>query len=231
MTIRLRRPAVLLVAVVCCVSFVAGQAARTAPPAAKRVDHNQVWHGQTVNDPYFWLREKANPEVAKYLEAENAYTETMTAGLAPFRDALYKEMLARIKQTDLGVPVRDGKFYYYSRTIEGQQYPLYCRKPMAADGSYRADAPELVMLDQNEMAKGLKFLGLGAAQVSDDGNLLAYSTDTTGFRQYTLHVKALVARRAYPDTAERVTSVEWANDNQTLFYVTEDKVTKRPNQL
>ena len=102
---------------------------------------------------------------------------------------------------------------------------------MAEDGSFNADAPELVMLDQNEMAKGLKFLGLGAAQVSDDGNLLAYSTDTTGFRQYTLHVKALVTRRAYADTAERVTSVEWANDNQTLFYVTEDKVTKRPNQL
>jgi oligopeptidase B len=184
-----------------------------------------------VNDPYFWLREKSNPDVAKYLEAENAYTEATTAGLAPFRDALYKEMLARIKQTDLGVPTRDGKFYYYSRTVEGQQYPLSCRKPMAADGSYRADAPELVMLDQNEMAKGLTFLGIGAAQVSDDGNLLAYSTDTTGFRQYALHVKALVARRTYADTAERVTSVEWANDNQTLFYVTEDKVTKRPNQL
>ncbi len=231
MNTRLRRVAVWLVAVVCWVGFVAGQAARPTPPVAKRVDHTQVWHGETVNDPYFWLREKANPEVAKYLEAENAYTETMTAGLAPFRDALYTEMLARIKQTDLGVPVRDGKFYYYSRTIEGQQYPLYCRKPMAADGAYRADAPELVMLDQNEMAKGLKFLGLGAAQVSDDGNLLAYSTDTTGFRQYTLRVKALAATGAYADTAERVTSVEWANDNQTLFYVTEDKVTKRPNQL
>jgi oligopeptidase B len=228
---RLRRPAVLLAAILCCASFVAGQAARPTAPVAKRIDHTQVWHGETVNDPYFWLREKANPEVAKYLEAENAYTEAMTAGLAPFRDALYKEMLARIKQTDLGVPTRDGKHYYYSRTVEGQQYPLYCRKPMAADGSYRADAPELVMLDQNEMAKGLKFLGIGAARVSDDGNLLAYSTDTTGFRQYTLHVRALVTRRAYADTAERVTSVEWANDNQTLFYVTEDKVTKRPNQL
>jgi oligopeptidase B len=221
----------LLVAVVCWVGFVACQTAGPTPPVATRVDHTQVWHGETVNDPYFWLREKSNPDVAKYLEAENTYTEAMTAGLAPFRDALYKEMLARIKQTDLGVPVRDGKFYYYSRTVEGQQYPLYCRKPMAADGSYRADAPELVMLDQNEMAKGLTFLGIGAAQVSDDGNLLAYSTDTTGFRQYALHIKALVARRAYADTAERVTSVEWANDNQTLFYVTEDKVTKRPNQL
>jgi oligopeptidase B len=221
----------LLVAIVCWVGFVAGQAARPTPPVAKRVDHTQVWHGETVNDPYFWLREKGNPDVAKYLEAENAYAEAMTAGLAPFRDALYKEMLARIKQTDLGVPARDGRFYYYSRTVEGQQYPLYCRKPAAANGSYRADAPELVMLDQNAMAKGLAFLGIGAAQVSDDGNLLAYSTDTTGFRQYTLHVKALVTRRAYADTAERVTSVEWANDNQTLFYVTEDKVTKRPNQL
>jgi oligopeptidase B len=219
MTFHLRHLAMLLAAVVCYEGFVVGQAARPTPPVAKRIDHKQVWHGETVNDPYFWLREKSNPDVA------------MTAGLAPFRDALYKEMLARIKQTDLDVPVRDGKFYYYSRTVEGQQYPLYCRKPAAPDGSYRADAPELVMLDQNEMAKGLKFLGLGAAQVSDDGNLLAYSTDTTGFRQYGLHVKALGTNRAYADTAERVTSVEWAADNQTLLYVTEDKVTKRPNQL
>ena len=158
---------------VCWVGFVSGQAARPTPPVAKRVDHTQVWHGETLNDPYFWLREKSAPDVANYLEAENAYTEAMTAGLAPFRDALYKEMLARIKQTDLGVPARDGKFYYYSRTVEGQQYPLHCRKPAAADGAYRADAPELVMLDQNEMAKGLTFLGIGAAQVSDDGNLLA----------------------------------------------------------
>ena len=132
MTIRLRRLPVLLVAVVCCVSFVAGQAARPTPPVAKRVDHTQVWHGETVNDPYFWLREKANPEVAKYLEAENAYTEAMTAGLAPFRDALYKEMLARIKQTDLGVPTRDGKFYYYSRTDRGAAVPALL--PQAGGG-------------------------------------------------------------------------------------------------
>ena len=231
MTTRLRRVFVLLAAFVCYEGAALGQSSGPTPPVAKRVDYKQVWHGETVIDPYFWLREKSHPDVAKYLEAENAYTEAMTAGLVPFRDALYKEMLSRIKQTDLGVPVRDGKFYYYSRTVEGQQYPLYCRKPASEDGSYRADAPEFVMLDQNEMAKGLKFLGLGALQVSDDGNLLAYSTDTTGFRQHTLHVKALTTPRVHADTAERVTSVEWANDNQTLFYVTEDKVTKRPNQL
>jgi oligopeptidase B len=227
----LRPLAVLFAIVLCCGGALVGQGSRPMPPAAARIDHKQVWHGQTVNDPYFWLRQKSNPEVAKYLEAENAYTEAMTAGLTPFRDALYKEMLGRIKQTDLGVPARDGRFYYYSRTVEGQQYPLFCRKPAAADGAFRADAPELVMLDQNEMAKGLKFLGLGAAQVSDDGNLLAYSTDTTGFRQYTLHVKSLDTGREFTDTAERATSVEWAADNRTIFYVTEDKVTKRPNQL
>jgi oligopeptidase B len=207
------------------------QPSAPTPPVAKRIEHKQVWHGETVIDPYFWLREKTNPDVAKYLEAENAYTAAMTAGLAPFREALYKEMLGRIKQTDLSVPTREGKFYYYSRTVEGQQYPIYCRKAAAADGSYDLKAPESILLDQNEMAKGLPFLGLGAAQVSDDGNLLAYATDTTGFRQYVLHVKDLRAGTVFTDSAERVTSVEWAADNRTLLYTTEDKVTKRSNQL
>ncbi len=182
-------------------------------------------------DPYFWLREKANPEVAKYLEAENAYTQAMTKTLVPFQDSLYKEMLGRIKQTDLSVPVRNGKFYYYSRTEEGKQYPIYCRKAAAPDGSLDSHAAEIVMLDQNEMAQGLPFLNIGNVRISDDDNLLAYTTDTTGFRQYELHVKDIRNGRILPDTAERVTTAAWAGDNQTLFFVTEDKVTKRPNQL
>ncbi|MGD0580473.1 MAG: oligopeptidase B, partial [Bryobacteraceae bacterium] len=104
--------------------------AQTAPvpPVAKRVEHKEVRQGETVVDNYFWLREKTNPEVIQYLEAENAYTAAMTQGLKPFEDALYKEMLGRIKQTDLSVPVHRGNYLYYSRDEEGKQYPIQCRK-------------------------------------------------------------------------------------------------------
>ncbi len=201
------------------------------PPVAKRIDHKVVWHGETVVDPYYWLRERTNPEVVKYLEAENAYTEAMTRDLKPFQDVLYKEMLGRIKQSDLSVPVRQGKYYYYSRTEEGKQYPVYCRKAAAPDGSLDAKAAESVLLDQNEMAKGLPFLSIGEVSVSDDDSLLAYSTDTTGYRQYVLHVKNLRTGEILPDTAERVTSGKWAADNKTLFFTTEDKVTKRSDHF
>jgi len=201
------------------------------PPVAPRIEHTEVRHGETAVDPYFWLREKSNPEVARYLEVENAYTEAVTKAQKPFQEALYKEMLGRIKQTDLSVPARRGKFYYYSRTEEGKQYPIYCRKAAAADNSFDDKAGEAVMLDQNEMARGLPYLGLTGLAVSDDGNLLAYGTDTTGFRQFDLHVKDLGTGHTLPDTAARVTSMEWAADNRTLFFTTENKETKRSNQL
>lgn len=227
-----RSRAILVLATIIAAStiFSTAQQAPT-PPVARRIEHKVVWHGETVVDYYFWLREKTNPEVAKYLEAENAYTETMTKDLKPFQETLYKEMLGRIKQTDLSVPVRRGKYYYYSRTEEGKQYPIYCRKAAASDGSLDAKAAEFVMLDQNEMAKGLPFLSIGEALVSDDDNLLAYATDTTGFRQFILHVKDLRTGEILPDTAERITTGEWAADSKTLFFTTEDKVTKRSNQL
>jgi oligopeptidase B len=201
------------------------------PPVAPRKDHAQVWHGRTFVDPYYWLREKGSPDVVKYLEAENAYTEEVTADLKPFSEALYAEMLGRIKQTDLSVPTREGRFYYYRRTVEGQQYPIRCRKPAGPDGAFRESAPEEVLLDQNEMAKGLAFLSVGEFEVSDDDARLMYSTDTTGFRQYKLYVKDLKTGGALGPLAERVTSATWAADNRTLFYVTEHPVTKRPDTL
>ncbi|MFN7992240.1 MAG: S9 family peptidase [Bryobacteraceae bacterium] len=195
------------------------------PPAAKQIDHRESRHGETVVDYYYWLREKKDPEVIRYLEAENAYTEAMTKNLKGFEDTLYKEMLGRIKQTDLSVPEFQGGYFYYSRTEEGKQYPIRCRR------KGKMEAPEEVLLDQNELAKGLKFLSVGAFEVSDDGNLLAYTTDPTGFRQYHLHVKDLRTGQLLPETAERVTSVVWATDNKTLFYVTEDPITKRSDLL
>jgi oligopeptidase B len=207
--------------------------AQTAPPQpiARQREHLSVWHGEKVNDPYYWLRDKSNPEVIKYLEAENAYTEAMTRDLKPFAEALYKEMLGHIKQTDLSVPTRRGPYFYYARTEEGKQYPIRCRKKAADDGSFNERAAEEVLLDPNELAKGLKFLSVGAFAVSDDSNLLAYTTDSTGFRQYRLYVKDLRTGAILPDSAERITSVEWCADNRTLFYTTEDSVTKRPNMV
>jgi oligopeptidase B len=139
-------------------------------------------------------------------------------------------MLGRLKQTDLSVPVRRGAYVYYSRLQEGQQYPIWCRKKLAGDALDEKTNEEIV-LDLNELARGLKFFALGAFVVSDDGNLLAYTTDTTGYRQYHLHVKDLRTGTLLPDSAERVTSVEWCADNRTLYYTTEDPVTKRSNLL
>ncbi len=195
-----------------------------APPLAQTKDHREVRHGATVVDPYYWLREKSNPDVIHYLEAENAYTAAVTKDLKPFEDALYKEMLGRIKETDLSVPVRNGDWLYYSRTEQGKQYPIQCRR-------HAPDGPEQVLLDLNVLATEHKFVGLGHFVVSDDQNLLAYTADFTGFRQYGLYVKDLRTGETLKDTTERVTSVEWAADNKTLFLTTEDAVTKRSDRL
>jgi oligopeptidase B len=196
-----------------------------APPFAAEKPHREVRHGEIVDDPWRWLREKDNPEVTAYLEAENAYTSALTEPVRSFEDALYKEILSRIKQTDLSVPVRRGSHWYYSRTVEGLQYSIRCRRK----GSM--EAPEQVLLDQNELAKGHEYFALGDMAVSDNENLLAYSTDVTGFRQYTLQVKDLLRGELTGDTVERVTSVAWAADDTTLFFTTEDAVTKRSDCL
>jgi oligopeptidase B len=201
------------------------------PPVAKRVPHVQEWHGAKFEDPWFWLREKASPDVRAYLEAENAYTKAMTAAQKPLEEALYQEFVGRVQQTDLSVPTRRGGYCYYNRTVEGLQYPISCRKPAKADGAMDEAAPEQVLLDLNELGKGLAYIGVGGAEVSDDDQLLAYSTDTTGFRQYTLQVKDLRTGAVQKDLAERVTSFEWAADGKTLFFATEDAVTKRSDTL
>jgi len=195
------------------------------PPRAKKVSHITEIHGSKLTDDYFWLRDKQNPEVIKYLEAENAYTEELMKPAKGLQEALYQEMLGHIKQTDLSVPSRIGEYYYYSRTEEGKQYPLMCRKKGSLDGQ------EELLLDLNKLAEGHSFLALGAYRASDDGNRLAYSTDTTGYRQFTLHVKDLRTGQTLSEQIERTGSVVWANDNQTLFYTTEDAVSKRSDKF
>jgi oligopeptidase B len=213
-------------------------------------------------DHYAWLRRKDDPRVMGYLKEENAYTEMYMKSTEGFQEELYQEMLGRILQTDLSVPYLLRGYCYYSRTEEGKQYPIYCRRKESSnftadspasdrgpvgeklasagrktDASWKneeentGEAREEVLLDLNVLAEGRSFLGLGMFEVSDDSQLLAYATDTSGFRQYTLEVKDLRTRELLPLRVERVTSVAWASDQKTLFYVVEDEVTKRSYQL
>ena len=195
-----------------------------SPPVAKRVPTTDIVHGDVRHDDYHWMRQKDDPEVTAYLTAENAYTDAVMKPTEAFQESLYAEMLARIKEDDQTVPYRRGAHFYYSRTEKGKQYSILCRKA----GSL--DAPEQVMLDLNQLAEGHPFLALGAASVSDDGRWLAYTTDLTGFREYTLQVKDLDTGALLPDRVEKVSAVAWAADNQTLLYVTEDAA-KRPYRL
>src|SRR5580700_7659729 len=196
-----------------------------APPVAKKVPKTTQVNGRKLVDNYFWLRDKKNPEVKAYLEAENAYTDAVMKPTEAFRKRLYDEMLGRIKETDVDVPYKKGNYFYYSRTEAGKQYQIRCRRK----GSM--DAPEEVLLDVNELAKRQIFMSLGEFEASDDGNLLAYSTDNTGFRQYVLAVKDLRTGKTLPDHAERVGSVAWANDNKTFFFTIEDEKTKRQYRM
>lgn len=203
---------------------------KLTPPIAPAHHTETRLHGHTLVDDYAWLRDKENPAVKAYLDAENAYAEAETATLAPLRDQLYQEMLSHIKQTDVSVPFRDGDWWYYTRTEEGLQYSIHCRKRGAPAGP-DDNAAEEVILDGNKLAEGHAFFALGAIEITDDGRWLAYTTDTTGFRQYSLHIKDLATGETLPGSVERVGSVTWAADNQTLFYTVEDEEQKRQFQL
>src|SRR5215467_20283 len=195
------------------------------PPNTEKKPKVTDINGDRLVDNYFWLREKTNPAVIAHLEAENAYTGAMMKPTEGLQEKLYNEILSHIKQTDVSVPYRWGDYFYYTRTVEGQQYPVYCRK----HGS--TTAAEEVLLDLNEMARGQKFMAIGSFAPSDDGNILAYSTDNTGYRQYTLHFKNLKTGELLPDKMDRVDDIAWVTDNKTIFYVTEDEVSKRNDKL
>ncbi|MGC1615043.1 MAG: S9 family peptidase [Candidatus Acidiferrum sp.] len=196
-----------------------------SPPLARREPVETVLHGDRRVDHYGWLRQKESPEVIAYLDAENAYTDAILRPAERFQDALYQEMLGRILQTDLSAPYRLRGYLYFTCTEQGKQYPIHCRR---TDASGSLDE---VLLDLNRLAGGHSFLGLGAFDVSSDNQLLAYALDTTGFRQYTLHVKNLWSGEVFPEAIERVTSAAWAADSRTLFYTVEDATTKRSHRL
>jgi len=190
--------------------------AKPAPPAARREPQEFLLHGDRRVDEYGWMREKSSAEVLAYLESENKYADAVMAPTAGLREKLYAEFLSRIKQTDLTVPARQGSYWYYTRTQEGKQYNIWCRRAGSEDG------PEEVLLDGNLLAEGHEFFALGGYDVSDDGRLLAYTTDFTGFREYTLRVKDLSSGQLLPDTIEHVTGQAWAADGHTIFYTVED---------
>jgi oligopeptidase B len=188
------------------------------PPIAAIKPHPITTHGHTRTDNYYWLREKENPEVIAYLEAENAYMQAMTAHTADLQQTLYDEMVGRIQETDSSAPVKHGDFYYYTRTEAGKQYKIHCRK----QGSL--DAPEEILLDENVLAKGEAYFRVGVTRISPDHTLLAYSTDTSGGEQYTIFVKNLATGDLLPDRIPNtIYSLEWANDNRTLFYTIQDE--------
>jgi oligopeptidase B len=202
----------------------------SAPPVARRNPTSLTLHGSTLQDNYAWMRDKSSPEVIAYLEAENAYTAQAMAPTEALQAKLYGEMLSHIQETDVSVPYRMNRWFYYQRTVAGLQYPIHCRRA-AAGGVYDEGKPEEILLDVNQLAEGQPFMSVGALAVTPDGWLLAYSTDNTGFRQYTLHIRDLSTGKDLPDTAERTGSLIWAADSRTLFYTTEDEVTKRHDHL
>ncbi|MEV1288226.1 S9 family peptidase [Micromonospora sp. NPDC049679] len=202
-----------------------------APPVAKRVPRERAHHGDTVFDEYAWLASKDDPDTLAYLKAENAYTDAVTAGLAPLRDTLFAETKRRTQETDLSVPTRKGGYWYYTRTVEGQQYGIYCRRavrdgetapPPTADGA-PLDGEE-ILLDGNALADGHDFFALGTFDVSPDGRWLAYSTDFAGDERFALRVKDLqtgvVLADEVPDTFY---GSAWSADGSTLFYLTVDE--------
>ena len=207
-----------------------GHAGSPRPPTARRIRHERTFHGDTFIDEYAWLEAKDDPETIAFLEAENAYTDAMTAGQAELREAIFGEIKARTQETDLSVPNRKGRWWYYARTVQGKQYAVFCRRavrpddsgpPMSPDGS-PLDGEE-VLLDANELAGGGQFFAIGAYSVSPDGGLLAYSTDFSGDERFTLRIKDLTTGETAPDEIPNTSyGATWSLDGSALFYTTVD---------
>lgn len=198
------------------------------PPAAKRVPSQRTHHGDTFEDEYAWLAAKDDPDTIAFLTAENAYTEALTTDQEPLRQAIFGEIKARTKETDLSVPVRDGGWWYYARTIEGQQYGVRCRRevrpgdagpPLTEDGG-PLDG-EQILLDGNALAGDSPFFSIGAFDVSPDGTRLAYSTDLAGDERFTMRFKDLTTGELWPEEIPGTYyGSAWSADGSALFYVT-----------
>ncbi len=192
------------------------------PPVAKIVPHSMTVHGDTRIDNYFWLRDRKDPDTIAYLEAENAYTKEKLQHTEAQQSALYAEMLGRIQQTDLSVPLKRDEYFYYTRTEEGKQYAIHCRKKGTAHALEAA--PEELLLDCNQLAEGHKYFRLGAFIASPNHRRLAYSVDFEGDEKYTVRVKNLDTGELLTDEIPNTSyTLEWAADNATFFYTTLDQ--------
>jgi oligopeptidase B len=219
-----RYPVVLFV--LGAVLLTSGCGGDSGPPKAKVEPHEIEKHGHVRVDDYFWLKQRHNPEVIAYLEAENAYTKTVTAQSRALRETLFEEIKGRIKKDDSSVPYRLDGFYYYSRYEEGDEYPYYCRKK----GSL--DADEQIMLDANELAEGHDYLAVRGVVVTLDTTIMAFAVDTVGRRKYTIRFRDLGTGEFLDDPIVDVTgNIAWANDNKTLFYAKQDPDTLRSYQI
>lgn len=199
---------------------------KITPPMAKKIPKELTIHGDTRVDNYYWLNERENPEVIKYLEKENAYTDAVMKHTEPLQEELYNEIKSKIKQNDESVPYKHNGYFYYERYEAGKEYELICRKKGTLD------AAEEIMLNVNEMAEGYEFYALGGASVSKNNKLLAYGVDTLSRRKYTIYFKNLETGEILDDAIPLTTgSAVWANDNKTLYYTLKDEVTLRSEKI
>lgn len=196
------------------------------PPKAKKIPHELSLHGDTRIDNYYWLRERENPEVIKYLEEENQYLDAQMSDVKDLQENLYKEIIGRIKQTDISVPYKYSGYWYFTRYEEGKEYPVYCRKKESMDSA------EEIMLNVNEMAEGFKYYQVAGTSVSPDNRMIAYGVDTVSRRIYTLYFKNLETGEMLSDVIPEFSgAVAWGNDNKTVFYARKDLETLRPYQI
>lgn len=186
---------------------------KKAPKAAEKPQKITV-HGDTRVDEYAWLRDLSDPAVREYIDAENKYADALMSPTTKLQKELYKEIRARMKETDMSVPIKDGPYLYYSRTQKGKQYGIYCRKHIKTK-------KEEILLDENVLAKGQKFFSLGMCEVSSDHRLLAYSINTSGNEKYTLFIKDLETGKLLAEHIESASDVEWAEDGEHFFYTVE----------
>ena len=196
------------------------------PPMAKVIPDTTFIHGVTLIDNYAWLKDKTrtNPEVLEYIKAENRYTKQKMKHTKRFQKKLYKEIVSRMSDTDLSVPVKRDNYYYYSRREKDKQYSIYCRKK----GSL--EAKEEIYLDVNKLAKGYNYYSIYDMGISTNHRYLVYGLDTSGAEKYSLVIKDIETGKFLPDTVSPIGDITWANDNKTIFYTMEDE-TGRSNKV